>query len=127
MGVSTYSPCAGVGIMFSDDSEARWRQIHLEELAKYQSYRVALSDKGYLIFLDDEGNIPDAEIGRAIAQSFARRYPDKWYIYLAKYSSFPSIYKIGISTNPEIRAYQLSLKLIHTIECKDKTAAIWSE
>lgn len=112
--------------MMSTDFEEKQRQRNLEDLGKYQSYHVALSDKGYLLFLDDDGNIPNAEIGRAIAQAFARYHPPKWYIYLAD-QPMNCLYKIGISTDPQKRAYQLSLRLLHTIECKSKDIAVWSE
>src|SRR5690242_3491696 len=125
MDLSTTGSSNGVGIMLID--EAKRRQSNLEELAKYESYHIALSDRGRIIFLDDEGNEPPEEIRQAIAKEFIRLYPQNWHIYLAKYDSSQSIYKIGISTDPEKRAYQLSLRLLHTIECRNKSAAIWSE
>jgi hypothetical protein len=94
----------------------------LEEIAFLQRYQMAFRPDGTLICVDENGNEPDEETGRLLAQSLNRRFAPRWYVYIGKRRSGDA-YKIGISQNPNSRARKLGINITHVIECGSRKHA----
>jgi hypothetical protein len=97
-------------------------RTHLEEIAFLQRYQLAFRPDGTLICIDENGNEPDEQTGRALAQAINRRFAPHWYVYIGKRRSGDA-YKIGISQNPQRRASKLAINLTHVIECGSRKHA----
>src|SRR5689334_12610955 len=95
---------------------------HLDEIAFLQRYQMAFRPDGTLICIDENGNEPDEQTGRALAQAINRRFAPHWYVYIGKRRSGDA-YKIGISQNPQRRAIKLAINLTHVIECGSRKHA----
>jgi hypothetical protein len=94
----------------------------LEDIAFLPRYQVAFRPDGTLICIDEQGNEPDEETGRLLAQALTRRFAPHWYVYIGKRRSGDA-YKIGISQNPQGRARKLGINLTHVIECGSRKHA----